>query len=130
MVSDDIWTMSPFEQPYVKLENVPGDQLEAALFLLNSEERDFGDLQSELAARFRSGPSWPSLPNYLSSSTPAKDLRYDVLATEWDSWAVAGALAEVSEGEVGAPQPYGAPGLNCTSVWFSWLADADNTASC
>jgi hypothetical protein len=140
VVADDLWTLSPFEQRYVQLVGVAGRQLEAALRLLNSEDdgnkRRSAPLPTSTHTTTRYSKISPvsagELPHYVASSSPQQDMMYDVLATEWDGWALAAALGEVTQAEDPAPVPlpYGPASLNCTSLWFSWVEDFLSAPPC
>lgn len=141
VIADDIWTLSPFEQPYVQLKDIPGEQLEEAIILLNSNKFSTHPPQnndrvpiSQSDRGFDSSSATvigqSSLPNYVISSSIESGVMYNILATEWDGWAVANALDVVTDGQnVVEPQPYGPSSLNCTSVWFTWLKEFSDCPS-
>ena len=118
---DDLWTLSPFAQPYIKLDHILGQDLISALATLNKKERQ----SSPLSVRNMKDPLFSannsSLKNYEVSSIPLPTALYDVIATEWDGYYLSEAIATVSGQPAPTLNPYRIDDINCTSLWFSYV---------
>lgn len=112
---DDIWTMSPFADPFYKIRNVPGGALLAATIYLNQQ-----DPMALFLKHDRHFPFDPRLPNYLTTSLPLPTEVYDLFVGQFDSSYVVEALLEIT-GEQYELEPFEVEtGLQATSVWFDW----------
>lgn len=118
VIVDDVWTLCPFSEPYYSMVSLSGEDVAAALVLLNSDKYD-----PFRGGHGRRGPrpvlSAP-LPNYVSSAIPQSGIMYDVIASEWDAEFVSQALGVVlGTGVPPEPQVYG--NINTTELWLLWM---------
>jgi len=125
VIVDDIWTTSPFDDKFYLISDVSGADLAAAVTSLNGGYTADMGLGALKASRPRHdnrlrAPLLETLPTYVTSSEPNVELRYDVLACEFDSSYIAAALGELT-GTVPAVTPFGEQ--TATTVWFTWATD-------
>jgi 2',3'-cyclic-nucleotide 2'-phosphodiesterase (5'-nucleotidase family) len=132
VIVDDIWTTSPFNDKFYLIADVSGTDLRAAVTSLNGGFTSDMGLGALKASRPRHdnrlrAPIVETLPTYVTSSDPADDILYDVLACEFDSTYIAAALGEIT-GTVPVVKPYGEQ--TATTVWFSWAAQGNLHGDC
>ena len=120
VIADDIWTLCPFSEPYYSITSLSGEDISAALKLLNSDKYDPFRVD-----RGRRGPppvlSTP-LPNYVTSAIPESGAMYDVIASEWDTEYVSQALGEAMGTDV-PPEPHVYGNVNTTELWLLWMEE-------